>query len=237
MRKLLNKKGFTIVELVIVIAVIGILAAVLIPTFASVTNNAEKSAAMQEAKSGLSAILPLTNGTMTNDTLFFVNADDDAEAEFKFKYYGNKLSDAAEDVKLPVYAKAEYAKADKEEVVTGETFIDEVTDVAVYTVFVSAKSVDGNKMLSADYNFLAEVIGFDPSDSEEPVNKADEDDDYYTLSVADTDANGDKVIKQIHIYYTTDFNESLIVVMAPTTEVTFTETKLVDGTDFGVTAP
>lgn len=28
-----NKKGFTIVELVIVIAVIGILAAVLIPTF------------------------------------------------------------------------------------------------------------------------------------------------------------------------------------------------------------
>lgn len=45
-----NKKGFTIVELVIVIAVIAILAAVLIPTFASVTNRANESAAMQKAR-------------------------------------------------------------------------------------------------------------------------------------------------------------------------------------------
>ena len=45
-----NKKGFTIVELVIVIAVIAILAAVLIPTFASVTAKAKDSKAMQEAK-------------------------------------------------------------------------------------------------------------------------------------------------------------------------------------------
>jgi len=39
----MNKKGFTIVELVIVIAVIAILAAVLIPTFTSVINKANKS--------------------------------------------------------------------------------------------------------------------------------------------------------------------------------------------------
>ena len=36
-----NKKGFTIVELVIVIGVIGILSAILIPTFVNVTKNAE----------------------------------------------------------------------------------------------------------------------------------------------------------------------------------------------------
>ena len=42
--KKLNKKGFTIVELVIVIAVIAILAAVLIPTFASLINKANLSA-------------------------------------------------------------------------------------------------------------------------------------------------------------------------------------------------
>ena len=46
-----NRKGFTIVELVIVIAVIAILAAVLIPTFSNVVSNAKESAAMQEAKS------------------------------------------------------------------------------------------------------------------------------------------------------------------------------------------
>ena len=44
-----NKKGFTIVELVIVIAVIAILAGVLIPTFAGIVNKAQKSAAEQEA--------------------------------------------------------------------------------------------------------------------------------------------------------------------------------------------
>lgn len=44
------KRGFTITELVIVIAVIAILAAVLIPTFSNVIKRANESAAMQEAR-------------------------------------------------------------------------------------------------------------------------------------------------------------------------------------------
>lgn len=48
--KKLNKKGFTIVELVIVIAVIAILAAVLIPTFSGVIDKAQESKAVQEAR-------------------------------------------------------------------------------------------------------------------------------------------------------------------------------------------
>lgn len=42
-----SRKGFTIVELVIVIAVIAILAAVLIPTFVSLVNKANNSADVQ----------------------------------------------------------------------------------------------------------------------------------------------------------------------------------------------
>ena len=55
--KKLNKKGFTIVELVIVIAVIAILAAVLIPTFSKVIENANKSAAMQAARNAFTTWL------------------------------------------------------------------------------------------------------------------------------------------------------------------------------------
>lgn len=74
--KKLNKKGFTIVELVIVIAVIAVLAAVLIPTFSGVVNRANESAAMQQAEIAYKNLLatyagveednPLGSGTTTN---------------------------------------------------------------------------------------------------------------------------------------------------------------------------
>lgn len=57
-----NRKGFTIVELVIVIAVIAILAGVLIPTFGGMIKKAEQSAALQEAKNAYTADLALLDG-------------------------------------------------------------------------------------------------------------------------------------------------------------------------------
>lgn len=52
-----KKRGFTIVELVIVVAVIAILASVLVPTFTNVVTKAKKSAAMQNARSAWTAYL------------------------------------------------------------------------------------------------------------------------------------------------------------------------------------
>jgi len=62
MNKKNNRKGFTIVELVIVIAVIAILATVLVPTFGSVIADAKNTALVQEIKN------EHTNYTMENAT-------------------------------------------------------------------------------------------------------------------------------------------------------------------------
>ena len=69
--KKINKKGFTIVELVIVIAVIAILAAVLIPTFSSLVKTAQTSSDISLVKNlntslTTSEILDGKNETMTD---------------------------------------------------------------------------------------------------------------------------------------------------------------------------
>lgn len=55
MKKVCSKKGFTLVELVIVIAVIAILAGVMIATFSNVVGDANASADLQEIKAALDA--------------------------------------------------------------------------------------------------------------------------------------------------------------------------------------
>lgn len=55
--KKLNKKGFTITELVIVVSVIAILSAVLIPTFSGMIKKSKDSAAVQDAKNAYTQYL------------------------------------------------------------------------------------------------------------------------------------------------------------------------------------
>ena len=73
--KKLNKKGFTIVELVIVIAVIAILAAVLIPTFATVIEKANRSAAMQNARNAVSTMEMVEDGQIP-EGIFYIKSGD-----------------------------------------------------------------------------------------------------------------------------------------------------------------
>ena len=77
-----KKKGFTIVELVIVIAVIAILSAVLIPTFSGVTKKAKEAAKAQELQAVVNTITIGLEGDLDGYTYYFSHTyDHDGKAD------------------------------------------------------------------------------------------------------------------------------------------------------------
>ncbi len=88
-----NKKGFTIVELVIVIAIIAILAAVLIPTFSNVIGKANESKCLQAAK------------TTFEDTY----AQDAADGDIDGKIGNNNVSTVASGAGIKTYTASNQA--------------------------------------------------------------------------------------------------------------------------------
>lgn len=73
-----NRKGFTITELVIVIAVIAILAAVLIPTFSGIIGKANESADLQEARSIMTQYIASKDADVEDEYYIQVGDGDDA---------------------------------------------------------------------------------------------------------------------------------------------------------------
>ena len=95
-----KKRGFTIVELVIVIAVIAILASVLIPTFSGVVTKAKKNAALADALSTAIFVAGKEKGQellkkydargifITDDTVYFSKSLEKIfkQQDFSYKY-------------------------------------------------------------------------------------------------------------------------------------------------------
>ena len=93
-QKLKNKKGFTLVELIVVIAIIAILTAVLIPVIGNYTAQAAQTAADQgaaEVKSSLSAVLAdgVTAGELYDNGTITITATADANGNVTPNVLGN----------------------------------------------------------------------------------------------------------------------------------------------------
>ncbi|MBQ3000166.1 MAG: type II secretion system protein [Oscillospiraceae bacterium] len=91
MNKKNNRKGFTTVELVIVIAVIAILATVLIPTFSNLITDAKESANLSDANSLYKSWLANNAEKFTNDTVLALVVGD-AGSEVVYLFENNQLN-------------------------------------------------------------------------------------------------------------------------------------------------
>lgn len=97
-----KKKGFTIIELIIVLAVMAIIAAIAIPNFAAVRNNSQNKADVQSAETIKRVVLTLVaDGTITSDgknhEVTFVNNSVSAVSDDT----DDKIKEALKDVKPP----------------------------------------------------------------------------------------------------------------------------------------
>lgn len=221
MKKLNNKKGFTIVELVIVIAVIAILAAVLIPTFSSVVSQANASAAQQQAKAGLDSILALTSGSLPKGTLFSISVDDDHEPDYFFHYTNQQLKSVAEsdakaypyekkDGALPVYAV--YVSADCFDKTTNASIHQNALDAVRPLIEATLKKTDLTDTLTvgtkSGSTYTAWTDGSVKGNAMEEVSSEKVYAEYIIY-----DATGQSVVEKatLRVYYTSDLQDSMVV--------------------------
>ena len=220
MKKMKNKlkKGFTIVELVIVIAVIAILAAVLIPTFSSITNSARESAALQEAKSGSETILALTTGTLPENSAFLVADDEESDTnDYTFVFAGQKIQN--------VNAVEEFSE------VINMCKRNDVMKSGVakegYIIYVSTKALTSANDQVTNGSINVNVANRILSAIGVTATVTDDTDDY-TLSASRDYAmwsfTKDGNTYDFNIYWTSDFNPTLIAFMGGNIEAPAADT-------------
>lgn len=101
--KAYTKHGFTLVELIVVIAILSLLLLVAIPVYSNFTNKAKESVALQEARITLDTILITDNGIITNNNNNIIICVVKDGTGYTFGYYDSELGriDLSQDDKVP----------------------------------------------------------------------------------------------------------------------------------------
>ena len=131
-----NKKGFTIVELVIVIAVIAILAAVLIPTFTGIIRRANQSAD-QQAVANMNKILAMNEKAADVDGVVEILIAEGYKGDLTTYYDGYSLAWLASENKIVLVENNEIVFPEEYKGKSGYEIIkpiaDKVTDGSALT--------------------------------------------------------------------------------------------------------
>lgn len=142
-----NKKGFTIVELVIVIAVIAILAAVLIPNLSRLVGKANESSAMQAARNEYQAYLAEYAKDLTGNEEFVI-----VKGKYAFEVTGGKFNEKAIEVTEGQYDD----KVDLSKVFT-KTEDTTKTEGTTYYTYADGKYIAVTGNLEAGVNYYTET--------------------------------------------------------------------------------
>lgn len=202
--KNVKKKGFTIVELVIVVAVIAILAAVLIPTFSNVVSKANLSADQQNIKN-MNTVLAVEE--ITDDVKSINKA---REILMKYGFSTNDLIAKSKD--HTIYWDS------KENIVV---LVNEITKMIIYPEVMTFDNTSNRYMnLSiilpnaslmdlGQYQILIDLQSFAGNTFEGGTKGSIELDKAIKLSV-DEDNMGDEEVLSWHADFTITFNKSFV---------------------------
>ena len=92
MRKMKNKKGFTLMEMLIVVAIIAILIAIAIPTFASSLNKARVATDEANIRAGYASVMT----DVLTDENYSVEGGTEKTATYKLNKDGSVTKDSAD---------------------------------------------------------------------------------------------------------------------------------------------
>ena len=195
-----KRKGFTMVEMVIVIVIIAVLMAALIPTFATVVQNAQTSAATQAMKSSYEAIKAYDlhdNGYLDSaaNGVIVYKANDTTKGYFAVVTNG-EMGDVYIMEKLDASATAWELKGDADnpmastlEAGTATSIVKDTADTPVVTFTWNANGFTDIKGVGKVTNNKDTIVQPDLADPDDVVDHVTDNDAVMNMALEDVTDN------------------------------------------------